>query len=46
MKLHREGYKYVLIASAVWALLGFTLVRLLVDWPGIIPGFSLSATQA
>ena len=35
MKLHREGYKYVLIASAVWALLGFTLVRLLVDWPGI-----------
>ncbi|HYD21491.1 MAG TPA: phosphatidylserine decarboxylase family protein [Flavipsychrobacter sp.] len=35
MKLHREGYKYVLIASAVWALLGFTLVRLLVDWPAI-----------
>lgn len=35
MKLHREGYKYVLIASAIWALLGFALVRLLVNWPVI-----------
>jgi phosphatidylserine decarboxylase len=36
MKLHREGYKYVMIASAVWALLGFILIRvLLVDWPVI-----------
>lgn len=35
MKLHREGYKYVLIASAVWALLGFILVRLLVGWPAL-----------
>ncbi|MBL7718533.1 MAG: phosphatidylserine decarboxylase family protein [Flavipsychrobacter sp.] len=35
MKLHREGYKYVLIASAIWALLGFVLVRFLVDWPVI-----------
>jgi phosphatidylserine decarboxylase len=35
MRLHREGYKYVMIASAVWALLAFILVRLLVDWPVI-----------
>jgi len=36
MKLHREGYRHVLIASVVWALLGFALIRvLLVDWPVI-----------
>lgn len=35
MRLHREGYKHVLIASVIWALLGFVLVRLLVDWPVI-----------
>lgn len=35
MKLHREGYRHVLIASAIWALLGFALMKFLVDWPVI-----------
>ena len=33
MRLHREGYRHVLIASVIWALLGFVLLKLLVDWP-------------
>src|ERR1043165_8269177 len=33
MKIHREGYRYILIASVTWALLGFVLVRTLLDWP-------------
>ena len=34
MTIHREGYKYILIASAIWAIIGFVTYKyLLVDWP-------------
>lgn len=34
MTIHREGYKYILIASVIWAIIGFVTYKyLLVDWP-------------
>jgi phosphatidylserine decarboxylase len=33
MTLHREGYKYILIATIVWAVVGYFTVRVLGDIP-------------
>jgi len=33
MRLHREGYKYILIATVVWALIGYFSYRFLFEVP-------------
>jgi phosphatidylserine decarboxylase len=33
MRLHREGYKYILIATIVWAIFGYFTYRLIDNYP-------------
>jgi phosphatidylserine decarboxylase len=36
MKLHREGYKYILIASLLWAIIFYLSTEFLMDWPWLM----------
>lgn len=36
MTLHREGYRYIIIATVLWAALGFLTYRFLYTWPWIM----------
>jgi phosphatidylserine decarboxylase len=36
MKLHREGYRYILIATVLWAALGYLTYKFLYPWPWIM----------
>jgi len=33
MSIHREGYRYILLASLLWALIGFLSYKFLSSWP-------------
>jgi hypothetical protein len=36
MKLHREGYRYIIIATVAWAILGYLTYHFLFTWPWIM----------
>ena len=36
MRLHREGIRYIIIATALWALFGYLTYRFLYSWPWIM----------
>ena len=36
MTLHREGYRYIILATVLWAILGYVTYRFLYAWPWIM----------
>ncbi len=36
MRIHREGFRYIIIATGLWAILGYLSYQFLYDWPWIM----------
>lgn len=36
MRLHREGYRYIIIATVAWAVLGYLTYHFLFSWPWLM----------
>ena len=43
MTLHREGYKYIIIATILWLAIGFVTVKFLAGWPILLYPINLAA---
>jgi phosphatidylserine decarboxylase len=41
MTLHREGYKYIMLATLAWLIIGLVAYRFLAAWPGMLIAINL-----